>query len=89
MNNLLDIIKEELKDVHIEDGTNQAFDRVCEQLRDRLLDYQRYLMGPIQRVDLLMILSRFEGYIMSNKISDKYINEQLDRAVSIIREEPR
>lgn len=36
MKDLLEIIKDELKYVHIEDGSTDAFDRVCRQLNARL-----------------------------------------------------
>ena len=48
MKDLLDIIKEELKGVHIEDGTNEAFNSVCEQLSDRLTNHKMYSMGSMQ-----------------------------------------
>ena len=41
-------------------------------------------MTEEQRIELLMILSRIEGFTMSSKIHDKFVNAQLDRAVAIL-----
>lgn len=38
MSILLETIKDALKDVHIEDGTNDSFDRVCEMLENKIKD---------------------------------------------------
>ena len=41
-------------------------------------------MTEEQRIELLMILSRFEGFIMASNIHDKFVNNQLDTAVAIL-----
>ena len=38
MSSLLELIRETLKDIHIEDGSKQAFDKVCLQLDSALQD---------------------------------------------------
>lgn len=45
MKDLLGTIRDELKDVHIESGSNVSFDRVCNALNDRLSVSSVYAMG--------------------------------------------
>ncbi len=41
-------------------------------------------MTDKEKQELMMILSRLEGFLWGNKVHDNYINEQLDRAIEII-----
>ena len=45
MRDLLNEIRDCLKDVHIEDGTEQEFDRVCQKLSDSLASSKVYELG--------------------------------------------
>lgn len=45
MKDLLNVIRDCLKDTHIEDGTNQSFDRVCIMLNERLTLNSVFTMG--------------------------------------------
>ena len=45
MKNILDEIRDELKDVHIETGTQGSFDRVCLRLAERLTKNTLFELG--------------------------------------------
>ncbi len=41
-------------------------------------------MTDKEKLELMMILSRFEGFLWGHKVHDDYINEQLDRAIELL-----
>lgn len=45
MKDLLEIIRDELKDVRIDDGTKHGFDNVCSRLNERLKGTYVYSLG--------------------------------------------
>ena len=44
-------------------------------------------MDDKDRLELMQIISRFEGYLFGAKVHDEFINTQLDRAMEILEQE--
>jgi len=44
-------------------------------------------MSDEDKKELMMIISKFEGYLWGRKIHDEYINTQLDRAIALLQKE--